>query len=552
MAISQLNTIFAKHHRIIFGIFSVIIIIAFMDFLTPGTGFVDAFRNNGSRAAAGEIFGKTVSYNELSEQIRIDMLSAQVFMNMPINQSMREMLETQSFFNMASLRAAKDAGITVSDDEVGKFLRNFFRDDAGKFNAEVYRNFVDNYLAAEGFNEEDLNEAARQYLTLAKFQSAQAASVVVTPAELKTFYNMLNEQYEVLTGEFNIADFEKSVKVEDAALNEFFMANRGKYIIPAQVQAQVVEFTYDKYRNDAIKNVKEEQMKSFYEQNKHLFGEVKDGKFEVKEFDKVKDEVRSSAIAAMARDMALNAAQQFGVNAYEAVGNVPAEQRLATFRKILADNKLQAKATGKFQATDKVAGAIAEPALVNELASVFADVPISNAVPGEKAAFVGYVTELIPSREAELAEVKAQVTADFVRAEALKAARSRADEVVAKLNAIPAEQRIARVQAMTNPKFKAVKKFTIIEGSPELGFGAAAVADLQPGEIAPVMPTANGVQLLVLVKRTAPEKPYADDPQLASMFRSYKNSMLQMEFNAYLMSNCKQYAQSAEAEAVAE
>ena len=57
MAISQLNTIFAKHHRIIFSIFSVIIIIAFMDFLTPGTGFVDAFRNNGSRAAAGEIFG---------------------------------------------------------------------------------------------------------------------------------------------------------------------------------------------------------------------------------------------------------------------------------------------------------------------------------------------------------------------------------------------------------------------------------------------------------------------------------------------------------------
>ena len=197
----MLNTVFAKHHRIIFGVFSIIIIIAFTDFLTPGTGIIDAFRGNGRSQAVGEIFGKKVTYSELNDQVRMDMLIFQVFMNTPINQSMREALENQSFYNLASLEAARQAKITVSDEEVAKFLRNYFRNEAGKFNLEAYQNFVNNFLANEGFSEEDLQNAARQYLTLAKFRESQNDAVVVTPGEVRSFYNMLNEEFEVLKGE---------------------------------------------------------------------------------------------------------------------------------------------------------------------------------------------------------------------------------------------------------------------------------------------------------------------------------------------------------------
>ncbi len=552
MAISKLNTVFAKHHRIIFGVFSIIIIIAFTDFLTPGTGIVDAFRGTGGGQAAGEIFGEKVSYAELGEQIRLDVLSAQVFMNIPINQSMREQLENQSFFNLANLAAAKQAGITASDEEVGRFLRNFFRNEKGSFSAETYRNFVDNYLMAEGFTESDLNEAARQQLILAKFQNAQNAAVIVTPGELKEFYNMLNERFEVLAGTFKAADFEKSVKVDDEVLNTYFAANRGKYLIPASVQALVVEFPYDKYRSQAIKNVKDEQLKDFYEQNKHLFGTVKDGKFEVQEFEKVKNEVRSSAIAAAAREMALNAAQQFGVTAYEAIGNVPAEQRRSVFEKQLAAAHLNATATGKFAADSASAGSFAEPDLVSELAGVFMDMPISNAVPGKQAAYIGYVTEMIPGREAQLSEVKAQVTADYVKFQSMQLTAERASEVAAKLDAIPQANRVARVKAMQEPKFKSIPEFTLLNGSAELGYNSAAVTELQVGELTAPIRKADGVQLLILAGRKAPEKPYAEDQNLEMMYRNYKASMIQMEYSYYLMSNCKRYAVDAEAEAVAE
>lgn len=552
MAISQLNTVFAKHHRIIFGIFSVLIIIAFMDFLTPGTGLLDAFRGNGPSQNVGEVFGKKVSYADLNEQVRLDMLSLQVFMNMQVNQSMREQLENQSFFNIANLEAARKANIQVSDEEVGRFLRNIFRNEAGKFNMEAYRNFVDNYLASEGFNENDLNKAARQYLTLAKFQDSLTAAAVATPGEMKLFYNMLNEEFTVLAGEFAAADFEKSIKVDKKALDGYFNANRSRYTIPAKVQALVVTFPYNNYRSLAIKQVKDADVKNFYEQNKQLFSEVKDGKVVVQEFKKVKNQVRSSAIAAKARELASNAAQRFAGSAYEAIGNVAAEQRLATFKKQLAAAKLKAVPTGVFNADSKSAGKIAEPALVSELASVFTDVPLSNAVAGKEAAYIGYVTKLEPARNAEFKEVAPKVTADFVKAEAYKAADKRAGEAVAKLNALPIASRVARVKAMQSPKFKEIKSFTLMNGSPELGYAAAAVGDLQVGEVAAPVRKADSVQILILAGRKAPAKAYKADPMMEGMFQNYKRSMIQMQYNAYLASNCKKYAQPAQAQAVAE
>ncbi len=549
MAIARMNSFFARHHRVIFGVITIIIIVAFTDFLTPGTGIVEAFRGNGRAQSAGEIFGSRVGYMELGEQTRLDMLSAQVFMGIPLNASMREQLEAQAFYTLANLEAAAKAGLQVSDEEVGRFLRLFFRDEAGKFNADAYRNFVENYLAAEGFAEADLNTAARQYLLLAKLQDGQRAAVVVTPGEVELFYNMLHEEFEVLSGDFSAADFAKSVKVEPAELTAFFQANRGKYVIPAQLEALVVEFPYDQFRSEAIKSVNDAAIKAFYDKNPALFSKVENGKVEVKPFAAVKNEARSLAIANTARDLAAAKAQQFGATVYEAVGNAPVEQRKAVFVKLAGAAKLAPKTTGRFAADSKAAGTVAEPALVTELAGVFVDVPVSNAVPGEKAAYIGYVTEFVPSREAELNEMQKRITADFVREKSLAAARERAVEVAQALKALPAAGRIARVQGMTAPRFKALKKFTPMTGSKELpGYVAAVVGGLLPGEVSDAIPTGDGARVLMVLHRTLPAKPQAADAALESMVRNYKLALAQSEYQAWLAANCVRYAQPQDAQ----
>jgi hypothetical protein len=179
-------------------------------------------------------------------------------------------------------------------------------------------------------------------------------------------------------------------------------------------------------------------------------------------------------------------------------------------------------------------------------------VPLSNAVPGKNAAYVGYATKLEPSRPAEFKEMAAIITKDFIQIEAYKAARSRADEVAAKLNAIPQESRVARVKAMTQPKFKAVKAFTLMNGSPELGYAAGSVAELLPGEVAQPIAGGDKIQLIVLAARKAPAKAFKADDNLKMMYRNYKRSIQQMQYSAYLNANCKKYAEEAQAQAVAE
>jgi hypothetical protein len=179
-------------------------------------------------------------------------------------------------------------------------------------------------------------------------------------------------------------------------------------------------------------------------------------------------------------------------------------------------------------------------------------VPLSNAVPGKEAAYIGYATKLVPSRPAEFKEMAKTITSDFVKLEAYKAARTRADEVAAKLNAMPQESRVARVKAMTQPKFKAVKAFTLMNGSPELGYAAGSVAELLPGEVAQPIAGADKIQLIVLAARKAPAKAFKADDNLKMMYRNYKRSIQQMQYSAYLNANCKKFAEAAQAQAAAE
>ena len=64
MIIKKLNSLFHKHSRRLFGLFTVLIIFAFTDFLTPGrNGGCD---NQGS-GNVGTAFGKKVSINDMIE-----------------------------------------------------------------------------------------------------------------------------------------------------------------------------------------------------------------------------------------------------------------------------------------------------------------------------------------------------------------------------------------------------------------------------------------------------------------------------------------------------
>ncbi|MCK4982086.1 MAG: hypothetical protein KAS17_04130, partial [Victivallaceae bacterium] len=74
MVIRKLNSVFARHGRIIFGVITVIIIISFMGFMQPGSSFSSLFSRWGKKNVYGEVFGETVSRNDIIEKADRDLI----------------------------------------------------------------------------------------------------------------------------------------------------------------------------------------------------------------------------------------------------------------------------------------------------------------------------------------------------------------------------------------------------------------------------------------------------------------------------------------------
>ena len=62
MIIKKLNAVFHRHSRWLFGAFTIIIIVSFLGFLTPGTFGLESVTGS---TAVGTSYGKSVTYNDL-------------------------------------------------------------------------------------------------------------------------------------------------------------------------------------------------------------------------------------------------------------------------------------------------------------------------------------------------------------------------------------------------------------------------------------------------------------------------------------------------------
>ena len=78
MIIKKLNTVFHKHSRVLFGAFTLIIIVSFLGFLTPGQ-FGCGDMQLGT-PAAGEAYGQKVSIDDLRETQRRLSIFSEAFM----------------------------------------------------------------------------------------------------------------------------------------------------------------------------------------------------------------------------------------------------------------------------------------------------------------------------------------------------------------------------------------------------------------------------------------------------------------------------------------
>ncbi|MBU8901640.1 MAG: SurA N-terminal domain-containing protein, partial [Victivallales bacterium] len=410
MVIRKMNSVFAKHGRLIFGLITVVIVIAFMGVLNPN-GLGSIFSNWGARNAYGEIFGESVSPGEATEKANRDLIIGDLMYNAGLESYQApHKMQISAFNSLSILAAAKRRGITASNKEITEFIteRAKFRNPKTQvFDKKLLISYIDGKLRSSGFSADDLDLAVREYLINSKLLDELKDSVVVTQSETKVFYQLVNEKYYVSYALFDKAQYLKKIKLNKEEAKNYFKGYTPakEDYIPGKSKVLLVEFKYNtpEIQKLVAKELSAKALKDFYDKNKKLFM----NKSKVIPFAKAKGKAKSILASRYAKKFAAEKASKFAEAAYE-VGDAEEEKQRKAFEDLLVEFKYKAVQTDWINDDAKKVGAINEPALVKEI-SIFREVPVSNHVIGKNAAYVAFVTEKIMPRPALFEEIKTKI-----------------------------------------------------------------------------------------------------------------------------------------------
>ena len=526
MIIKKLNTVFHKHSKVLFGAFTLIIIVSFLGFLTPGQ-FGCGDMSLGA-PAVGEAYGKKVTIDDLRETQRQFSIFSEAFTGQRFDVD----FERVFFFHCARIKA-EQLGIRVSAKEIGEAIRTVpMLMTEGKFDNAKYKTMIAN-LGRFGISEDELIEAIRTRLVIGKLQSRLAGSVIVTDSEIEEVFRSGFTKYQVAAAGFT-ADSVKTVPTE-AQLKEFFEAHRAAYKIEGKFSAVVASVSANKFAAAAKKDATEERLKKFFSANIRLFV-GKDGK--VPEFGAVKPEVLKRFVAAESLESAKRKAYDFASSIYEKMNEIPAEKRKEFFATSAARQGLTVQTAEDVPLSGNTLGSVKSHDLVKALAGVAESNPVTDVVTVGDTVCVGCRIKIVPTRPAAtLDEVKAQVVGDWrlVKVRELAAAEA------VKLQAIadPAK-RLQAFRALENVKFTDFTFTKFGDPAPPAGFEVALQLVQNRSGSTVAISDSNGAQLFYLIKRTAPDpKTFAaEKARCAFMCRLLKQSLAGAELTEDIAAHC--------------
>ncbi len=552
MVIRKINSVFARHGRVIFGVITVIIIVSFMGFMQPGSGFSGFFSKWGKKSAYGEIFGETVSRNDIIEKANRDLILNDLIYNIGLNSYPgTNKAEANAFNNLCLLAAARRRGIAASDKEIAAFIfeRAKFRNSKTQaFDEKLYANYIDGDLRANGFTADTLDTAVREYLIGSKLRNELQNSIIVTQDEVRKFYKMLNEKYYVSYAVFDRARELKKIKVSLKEAENYFAGSTPlvEDYMPGKSKVLLLEFQYDNPETleHAAKQLSPKAIEDFYNKQKKLFMSFKSGqKPEVIPFAKAKAKAKKMLARRYAKKFAAEKAAEFAEAAYDIVGETVEKKQREAFEGVLVKFKYKAILTDWFSDDAKKLANINEAQLIREI-STLREVPVSNAIAGKDAVYVAFVTDRIAPRPALFEEIKDKIIVKLKKQKALKLARSQARELVVKLQKMSKAARLKSVEAAKNPKFKRVKSFSLMS-PPRTRYGNAITVlsrKLKNGGVAPAYNISNGAIVVVLRKRVLPAMSGFDKKQkeMFNIYKRQKTGGAQSAFWAWLQTKCRQ------------
>ena len=469
MVIRRMNTVLVKHNKILFGIFSVIIIISFVWFFTPGLDGSLLFGGAGAspNAEVATVFGKKITNKQYQQAYRDRVLVLEAMTGRDPSQ-FHSYIEQTLIQEIARETAADVLGISATDEEVGNFIRNacaVFRGKNG-FDPELYKKFAQNIQEREGRSIAEFENLIRRMLSADKVASELTKGIYLTPDEKERMAVLLKEKFNARLIEFPFANYKNikrgSAEAKAKGLGEtdmlnYYKAHEKQFMTAPLMKALIVRFPYApaNYAPTA------KEIEAYYKAHENDF--KKAGK--VQPLAQVRNQVAEAIRQEKGRLKAQQDAKNFRDALYSASESVenPAKQ-IDLLKKLAAQRKLQLIQTDWFNAqTADLKGIGKEPALV---AALFRTNPKHNplltaSLRGNQGVYVAGSTAIQPSVPAAFKDVQGKVwdalLADYAKRAASEAAHNFSHQVAAKANAAKELPELAK---KAGGKLSDLKNFT--------------------------------------------------------------------------------------------
>jgi hypothetical protein len=304
----------------------------------------------------------------------------------------------------------KEMGIQVSDDAVGKYLRENFKDaSTGTFNYDV---FIQNLLQRTRIDESTFLEHIRQQVAIQHLvETVGAASRLVTPREVESDYRRDNERWVTKAALFSVSNRVASITAKPEELTKFYSNRIAYYRIPERSVLVYVRFDATNYIAEAESMISKEagftnRLEEFYKQRGAEMFRDENDKVLSKEaaLRKIRDEASSQGTLGLARQAAVRFNDELG-----ALTNVTASSFAMTASKL----KVPLRSTTPFRVGERIMGLETVQSLPQRVAGLNAETPYTEPLDGEGFVVIPMLQTKLPPEIPSFETVRERVLQDY-------------------------------------------------------------------------------------------------------------------------------------------
>lgn len=256
MLITKFNKMI--RNRVLWAVFAVIVVIAFVGAFSPGRGRDGESSDKG----VGTLYGEPVDGRELAIA---RFYAAGMRDTGNLTSEIFEALTLNAWRRLAALRTAARLGLVATDEEVATAIHRdpsfavngvFSRDQYAKVIQTQWR-FKDSVSIFETF--------LRQELTLRKLLGMVESTVWISPWELSYRVNNLTDKFTVQYVRLDSDAFEGEPTIDEGKARDFFERNIELFRVPEKVSVRYVAYPFSNYLAEVT--ISEDEIVEYYDNN---------------------------------------------------------------------------------------------------------------------------------------------------------------------------------------------------------------------------------------------------------------------------------------------